>query len=180
MEHYGFLIDPDNCVACKACEIACKKRNALSDGPRLRTVSSVVKGEFPNLTVINVSMSCRHCGKPGCVAVCPVGAITKRVEDGIVVVDEARCIGCHTCLSGCPFGVPQYRDNGTMVKCDLCLDRKELGLEPACVRSCFYNALHAGPLSELAEMARERANACFAGAPQPSVLIASTDPEEMI
>lgn len=55
------------------------------------------------------------------------------------MVDEAKCIGCFACLTACPFNVPQFRDNGTMVKCDICLDRKEMGLEPACVRSCFLN-----------------------------------------
>lgn len=175
MEHYGFLFESSNCVACKACEIACKNWNRLGEGPRLRTVTSMETGEFPNLAVVNISHSCRHCGKPGCAAVCPVGAIHKRAEDGIVVVDEAKCIGCHACLSGCPFGVPQYRDNGTMVKCDLCLGRKELGLEPACVRSCFYDALHAGPLSELAIRVRERVSGQLAATSLPQALTSSTD-----
>lgn len=180
MEQDGFLIKPDNCVACKACEIACKKRNRLGNGIRLRTVTSLEKGEFPNVTVVNKSLSCMHCGKPLCAAVCSVGAIHKRIEDGIVVVDEDRCIGCHNCLSGCPFGVPQYRDNGTMVKCDLCLDRKELGLEPACVRTCFYNALHAGSLRKLSIPARERVNKRLAGPSQPSVLISSAKQGESV
>ena len=169
MEQYGFLFETDKCVACKACEIACKQRNQSVKDLSPRTVTSLVKGEFPNVTVTNMSMSCMHCGKPLCAAVCPVGAITKRLEDGIVMVDEAKCIGCFACLSACPFNVPQFRDNGTMVKCDLCLDRKELGLEPACVRSCFYDALHAGPLSELHAKACERLSERMAGTSQPSV-----------
>jgi anaerobic dimethyl sulfoxide reductase subunit B (iron-sulfur subunit) len=169
MEQYGFLFETDKCVACKACEIACQKRHQSDQGLRLRTVTSLVKGEFPNVTVTNLSMSCMHCGKPLCAAVCPVGAITRRLEDGIIIVDEAKCIGCHACLSACPFNVPQFRDSGTMVKCDLCLDRKELGLEPACVRACFYDALHAGPLSELHAQACERLSERIARSSQPSV-----------
>lgn len=172
MKQYGFLIEPDLCVGCKACEIACKNRNQLGEGPRLRKVTSLEKGKFPNITVSNISLSCMHCGKPYCEEVCPEGAIHKRDEDGIVVVDETKCTGCHLCFEACPFGVPQYRDEeGTMVKCDLCLDRLKLGLEPACVRTCFYSALHAGPLSELSVMARERVAERIAGSLQPSVLI---------
>ena len=169
MEQYGFLFETDKCVACKACEIACQKRNLADQGLRLRTVTSLVRGAFPNVSVTNMSMSCQQCGKPLCAAVCPTGAISKRLEDGIVVVDEAKCIGCFACLSACPFNVPQFRDNGTMVKCDLCLDRKEMGLEPACVQSCFYDALHAGPLSELHARAREKLTEKLAGASQPSI-----------
>jgi len=168
MEQHGFLFEPDKCVACKACEIACQQRNQSVNALPFRTVSSLEQGEFPNITVTNLSMSCMHCGKPLCAAVCPTGAITKRLEDGIVIVDEAKCIGCFACLTACPFNVPQFRDNGTMVKCDLCLDRKELGLEPACVRSCFYDALHAGPLTELHAQARERLIKRIAGASQSS------------
>jgi len=169
MEQHGFLFETAKCVACKACEIACQQRNQSDKALSLRTVTSLVKGEFPNVAVTHMSMSCMHCGKPLCAAVCPTGAITKRLEDGIVMVDEAKCIGCFACLSACPFNVPQFRDNGTMVKCDLCLDRKELDLEPACVRACFYDALHAGPLSELHAQARERLSERIAGASQPSV-----------
>jgi anaerobic dimethyl sulfoxide reductase subunit B (iron-sulfur subunit) len=158
MDQYGFFFEASKCVGCKACEIACKNLHPVGKGIQFRTVTTIESGTFPDLKVVNISTACRHCGDPGCAAVCPTGAISKRVEDGIVVVDEAKCIGCHSCLSGCPFGIPEYSAGGKMVKCDMCLDRKEIGLEPACVRSCFYDALHAGSLTELAAKARDKAN----------------------
>lgn len=171
MEQWGFLIDTKNCVGCHACEIACKNRNQLEVGPRLRHVITIESGNFPDIAVTNVSMACMHCGKPACMEVCPTGAISKRSEDGIVVVDHNKCIGCHYCFFACPFGHPQYRADGTMFKCDLCLDRIQAGLEPACVKTCFYDALHAGPLSELSVLAKERVASNLANATQPSVIV---------
>jgi len=170
MEQWGFMVDTESCVACRACEIACKNRNELGVGPRLRQVASLEAGRFPDVLVTNFSMSCMHCGNPACVAVCPAGAISKRSEDGVVVVDKDKCIGCHYCFFACPFGVPAYRSDGTMVKCDLCIDRREMGLQPACVKTCFYEALHAGPLSELATLAREKTAKKLAGSTVPSVI----------
>lgn len=173
MEQWGFFVDTENCVGCKACEIACKNRNNLGPGPRLRKVTSLESGEFPNVTVMNISMSCMHCGKPACEAVCPTGAIRKREEDGVVVVDNTKCIGCHYCFFACPFGVPQYGEDGTMVKCDLCTDRREAGLDPACVHTCFYDALHAGPLAELSSLVRDRVAGGLTSSAdtQPSVIV---------
>ena len=171
MEQHGFIFEADKCVGCKACEIACRERSPHDTG--VRSVTTLERGNFPNVEVAHLSMSCQHCGDPMCAAVCPVGAITKRLEDGIVVVDEAKCIGCFSCLTACPFNVPQFNASGKMIKCDLCLDRKEMGLEPACVRSCFYGALHAGSLDELHIEARERLVERLAGATR-SMIATST------
>jgi anaerobic dimethyl sulfoxide reductase subunit B (iron-sulfur subunit) len=171
MEQWGFLIDTQSCVGCKACEIACKNRNHLGVGPRLRRVSTIESGEFPDTVVTNISLACMHCGKPACVAVCPTGALFKRSQDGVVIVDRTKCIGCHYCFFACPFGVPQYADDGTMVKCDLCTDRREVGLEPACVQTCFYHALYAGPLTELSSLMRDKMANRLAGSSDPSILV---------
>ena len=112
-----------------------------------------------------------HCGEPACVAVCPAGAISKRAQDGIVVVDQNKCIGCHYCFFACPFGVPQYGSSGTMQKCNYCLDRTEKGQEPACVNSCPAQAIKAGTMDELAKYTQERMARKLAGSTQPSVLI---------
>ncbi len=167
----GFLVDISRCTACKACEIACKNRNKLDVGPRLRRVNQLISGEYPDVQVANVSIACMHCGSPACMAVCPVGAITKRTEDGLVVVDRDKCIGCHSCLYACPFGVPQYGNDGTMVKCDGCKDFVAMGKEPACAAVCFYGALHAGTLDELSAIASEMATQRIVAATQPSIIL---------
>ena len=173
MDQFGFLVNMRNCVGCHACEIACKNRNNLdSPGPRLRVVTSKEEGTFPDTKVTHLSTSCMHCADPKCMAVCPAGAISKCEDDGTVVVDQSKCIGCHYCFFACPFGVPSYRtDDGTMIKCDGCRDRRAMGLEPACVQTCFYGALHAGPLSELREMGAALAARGMDGDAEPSVLV---------
>lgn len=177
MAQRGFYIELDRCVGCHSCEVACKQWNGLAPnvvgktGPKWRTVTSIESGVFPNLIAVNLSMACMHCGDPACQAVCPSGAISKRSEDGIVVVDDTKCIGCHYCFFACPFGVPQYGSDGTMQKCNYCLDRTEKGQSPACVASCPAQAIKAGTMDELSKYAQERVAKKLAGSTQPSVLI---------
>lgn len=167
----GFFINPENCTACKACEIACKTRNQLGVGPRLRRVTTLESGAFPDLKVRNISLACMHCEKPSCMAVCPAGAITKRPDDGIVVVNRDKCIACHACGTACPFGVPQYTEDGKMTKCDLCAEFLAMGKEPACVHTCFYDALHSGTLEELSKLASEKEAIRIAGITDPAVYV---------
>lgn len=173
MEQFGFLVDTKNCVGCRACEIACKNRNQLeSPGPRLRKVETTESGAFPDTRVVHLSLSCQHCENPACVEICPADAITKR-EDGTVIADQSKCLGCQACQTACPYGVPQYReDDGTMIKCDGCADRRAVGLQPACAHTCFYNALYAGPLSELEALAAEREAERMEGETGPSIFVA--------
>lgn len=171
-EQYGFWIEPERCIKCWACQVACKAWKGTKAGTvNVRRVLDVWNGTFPDVTRTFVSMSCLHCGDPACASVCPTGAITKRAEDGIVVVDQDKCIGCHYCFYACPFGVPQYGPDGKMYKCDFCLDRLEEGKEPACVATCPTGALHSGTMEELAKRAEEKAAKSLVGATQPSVLV---------
>lgn len=173
MEQFGFLVDTRNCVGCRACEIACKNRNQLeSPGPRLRKVTTTESGVFPDTRVVHLSLSCMHCENPACVEICPADAITKR-DDGTVIADQSKCLGCQACAGACPYGVPQYReDDGTMIKCDGCADRRAMGLQPACVHTCFYNALYAGPISELEGLIAEREAERMEGETGPAVYVA--------
>jgi anaerobic dimethyl sulfoxide reductase subunit B (iron-sulfur subunit) len=170
-KQYGFYLEVDKCVQCHACEVACKGTNDVDLGVRWRRVVTIWGGSYPNVTNKSLSLACMHCGKPACEAVCPAEAIQKRAEDGIVVVDRSSCIGCHYCFFACPFGVPQYGEDGTMQKCNLCLERLEKGQDPACVMTCPAGALHFGTLEELAEISASRAAQKLAGATQPSLLI---------
>jgi len=112
-----------------------------------------------------------HCGKPACMAVCPEKAISKRAEDGIVVVEQSKCSGCHSCASACPFGVPQYGEDSLMQKCNYCLDRIAKGQEPACTATCPTRALRAGTMEELSQLASEKAARRLAAASDPSIWI---------
>jgi anaerobic dimethyl sulfoxide reductase subunit B (iron-sulfur subunit) len=117
-------------------------------------VKTIEKGKYPDLFVAFLPTTCYHCQTPTCVPACPVNAITKRVEDGIVTVDRETCLGkdnCNLCLEACPYEAPQFgtEENATMQKCDLCIDRWAEGKKPVCVSSCPMQALDAGPIDEL-------------------------------
>ena len=172
-KQYGFYVNTDYCIKCWACEVACKQWNGIKAGTiARRKVVEITTGTFPNVKRTFVSMSCMHCEKPACMNVCPAGAISKRPEDGIVVVDKQKCIGCHYCFFACPFGVPQYTDEG-MDKCDTCLGigRKE-GEMPHCVLTCPTQAIKFGPLDELRKEVAERAAKKIAVADtNPSIII---------
>ncbi len=176
----GFYLDTTRCVGCETCTVACKNWNNLApkltaapgtQGPKWRRVASIESGTYPNVSVIRVSMGCMHCGKPACAAVCPTGAITKRAEDGIVLVDQNKCIGCRYCALACPFGVPQFADDGTMQKCNFCQDRLAQGLKPACVTNCPGKALQSGTIEELSKLATTKSASRLVGSTQPSMLI---------
>ncbi|WP_363800368.1 4Fe-4S dicluster domain-containing protein [Lysobacter firmicutimachus] len=111
--------------------------------------------------------SCLHCEQPACVTVCPTGASYKRAEDGIVLVDEDKCIGCKLCSWACPYGAREYSPvEGVMKKCTLCIDRiynenlSEAERQPACVQACPTRARHFGdlgdPESEVSRLVAER------------------------
>lgn len=159
MQH-GFYFDMDLCVKCHACEIACKTWNEVETGPRWREVVKVESGAFPDVKAMNVSMACMHCGDAPCQKACPVGAITKRAEDGIVVVDQNTCIGCGFCVWACPFNAPQLTSvAGKMQKCNFCQtpgSERPLDMPRACEEICPTGAIKSGSLAKLAQQNREK------------------------
>jgi DMSO reductase iron-sulfur subunit len=167
-KQYGFFYDVSRCVQCRTCEVACKSVNDIEPGIHWRRVVETWSGEFPDVTRTFFSLACMHCSKPACAAVCPTGAITKRAEDGIVVVDRDKCNGCQDCLPACPFGVPQFGADGIIQMCDFC---RATGREPACAASCPSEALHYGTMEELAEFAAGKSAAKLAGPTEPSMVI---------
>ena len=119
----GLVIDLDICVGCHACATACKEWNAsghmgpLPDfspygndawGVWFNRIHSFEEGEGEGARTIHFPKSCLHCEEPACVTVCPTGASYKRAEDGIVLVDEAICIGCKLCSWACPYGAREF------------------------------------------------------------------------
>ncbi|MFA9440311.1 DMSO/selenate family reductase complex B subunit [Uliginosibacterium sp. sgz301328] len=155
----GFFIDSSLCSGCKACQVSCKDKNGLEVGRLFRRVSEVRGGGFApngsggyinNVFAYTLSISCNHCSDPICTRNCPTTAMHKREEDGVVVVDIEKCIGCGYCAWSCPYGAPQMNEEiGRMSKCDLCLDLREQGQDPACVAACPLHAIQYGPIDEL-------------------------------
>ena len=146
MGQKGFLYDQQYCIGCQACQVACRVRNNLTPGVYPRKATNYQLG----LNGIRLSLACNHCERPACVEVCPVGALTKRSEDGVVVHDPEVCIGCLSCQAACPYDAPQYNDiTGKMVKCDMCAERVDLGEDPACVSACPLKVLTIGDIEEL-------------------------------
>jgi anaerobic dimethyl sulfoxide reductase subunit B (iron-sulfur subunit) len=175
-KQYGFFFNADRCIMCHACELACKGTRDLELRVHWRKVVEIWQGEFPDVTRTFVSLSCLHCAEPPCREACPTGAISKRVEDGIVVVDADKCTGCKECYPACPHGVPQFGTDGTMQKCDFCLER---GLVPACTSPCPADALFFGSMAELAEIADRKAGIRLVGGGGPSMFISNTRGSEI-
>jgi anaerobic dimethyl sulfoxide reductase subunit B (iron-sulfur subunit) len=167
---YSFYFDSDRCVQCHACELACKSWNEIEFGIQWRKVLEIWSGEFPNVTNKSFSLSCLHCADPACVEACPEKAIVKRIEDGIVTVDQIKCKACRTCASACPFHIPQYGRAGAMQKCDFCIDRLAQGKQPICVATCPGEALKCGVVDVLLETAPKPA-AKLSGPTNPSLFI---------
>ena len=192
----GLVIDLDTCVGCHACAVACKQWNSrapaaggapdydpygaapsgvwfnrvrhfevLAQGPR-----DAGSGHLNLSKTLNVPMSCMHCEDAHCVTVCPTGASYKRAEDGIVLVDPDKCMGCNYCAWACPYGARELDENeGVMRKCTLCVDRiHDVSLpaqerQPACVLACPTHARHFGDFddagSRVSQLVSERGGA---------------------
>ncbi|MEE8471482.1 MAG: 4Fe-4S dicluster domain-containing protein [Dehalococcoidia bacterium] len=101
---YGMVIDLQRCFGCKACVQACKVENNTPGGITWMYLFRFEEGSYPNVTTGYMSRPCMHCNNPPCVKVCPVGARFKR-DDGLVLTDSERCIGCRYCQVACPYGV---------------------------------------------------------------------------
>ena len=104
MAKYGMVIDLDRCIGCRACMEACKVENSTPESSQWMYVFRLEEGEFPETRTSFLPRPCQHCDNAPCVKVCPVGARFKR-EDGIVLTDYERCIGCRYCEVACPYGV---------------------------------------------------------------------------
>jgi dimethylsulfide dehydrogenase subunit beta len=108
------------------------------------------EGDFPNSWLFYLPRICNHCSNPGCLAACPRGAIFKRDQDGVVLVDQERCEGLRYCIAGCPYK-KVYFNPGTFrsEKCILCFPRVEKGLPPACAQQCVGRLRFVGYLDDV-------------------------------
>ena len=141
-KQHGFFFTADNCIACHACEAACSEKNNLPAHIAFRSVGYVEGGSWPSYQRLNISMACNHCDDPVCLKGCPTRAYTKFAEYGAVLQDPDICFGCGYCTWVCPYNAPQLDVKaGHVSKCNMCVDRLEVGLKPACVSACLAGAL---------------------------------------
>jgi len=167
------LIDTSTCIGCKACEVACQEWNDLHIVPTeqrgtYQTMPSLDANYWnliqfrereigPDFAWLLRKDGCMHCADPGCLKACPAPGAIVQYQNGIVDVNPEACIGCRMCETGCPFDIPRYSEQTSkMAKCTLCVDRVQVGLEPACVKSCPTGCLEFGDKTDLVAHANAR------------------------
>ena len=161
------VIDLDRCDGCGVCTTACRNTHNVPDGQEWIKVYEVNEPEGAHYFL---PRPCMHCDNAPCVAVCPVGATFRR-EDGLVLIDQNRCIGCRYCMAACPYSAryfnwdgpleltpeeqavysPEYpgvHRRGTVEKCVFCAHRVDEGSLPACVEACPMRAIFFGDARE--------------------------------
>jgi formate dehydrogenase beta subunit len=167
------LIDTTTCIGCKACEVACVEWNGYEF--RETTFDNTYQTmpetawNFWNLIKFNEVETdggmqwlmrkdqCMHCEEPGCLIACPADGAIVQYTNGIVDFNQANCIGCQYCVTGCPFNIPKFNAATKKVyKCTLCSDRVGAGLEPACIKSCPTGCLHFGSKDDMKLEAEKR------------------------
>jgi Fe-S-cluster-containing dehydrogenase component len=183
MARYGMVIDATTCVGCEACVAACSMENQTPYWrDRFRThIEEHVTGSYPNVQRQFIPRLCMHCENTPCLLVCPTGA-TYKTEEGIVKVDQSRCIGCGYCMIACPYDARYPYERGYIKeakeiygtdiahrmphvdKCDFCEHRVKQGLQPACVETC---PLHARIFGDLDDSTSEVAKLVISGKAKP-------------
>ncbi|MFQ6371622.1 DMSO/selenate family reductase complex B subunit [Shewanella sp. YIC-542] len=189
----GFYFDSSKCTGCKTCHVACKDRMvgltrnkddvansgvAALPGMLWRRVYEYCGGNWTengdasyeqDVFAYYASIGCNHCSEPACVKACPTGAMHKRSEDGLVLVEESLCIGCESCSRACPYDAPQIDvQRKIMTKCDGCLDRLKDGKKPICVEGCPLRALDFDTMDNL-RAKYGNGDGHFAPLPSPSI-----------
>lgn len=168
-KQHGFYFNADNCIGCHACESACAEKNETPSHLAFRSVGYVEGGSYPDFQRLNISMACNHCDDPVCLKGCPTNAYTKHTEYGAVLQDPDTCFGCGYCTWVCPYNAPQLDPvQGQVSKCNMCVDRLEVGLKPSCVSACVGNALDFGVVENVPEN-REQSKTSIPGFPDPNI-----------
>lgn len=154
------FINFSKCLGCRSCELAC----AVEHSSTGELQSAIYSGEKPGHRIKvedyghhAVPLHCNHCEEAPCLLACPTGAIHRDDDEGPVLIDASRCIGCKMCVQACPFGMIDISFDGkSVLKCDMCIERLSKGQEPACVAACITKALFFG--NEEEENKKKRKN----------------------
>jgi len=177
------VTDSERCLACNTCELECAMAHTSA-----RTLVEAFRSECPPQARVHVEslggfgmpMQCHHCEDAPCIFVCPTDAVHRLSDDGPVLLDAEQCIGCRLCLLVCPFGVIEMSRTGkAVVKCDLCVERTDVGEDPACVAGCPTGALTFSDVTEyLRERRREAARRVGMPSPAGAVVEMSDGPSD--
>lgn len=187
----SMLIDTSKCMACRACQVACKQWNRLPAEDTTFTGTYENPPGFSPKTWMKVTFQeeeqgddvkwyfgnqrCMHCTDAACILVCPAGAISHS-ESGAVVIDSEKCIGCNYCVANCTFDIMGFnRQNNVATKCTFCYDRTSNGLQPACSTACPTGALKYGDRSDLLRAARTRVEELRAAGKTKATLYGQTE-----
>jgi tetrathionate reductase subunit B len=145
---YAMVVDLRRCVGCHSCSVACKVENEVPLSVWRSWVKVIEKGKYPEVRRFFLPYLCNNCERPICVTVCPTKASYQR-DDGIVVVNPHKCIGCRYCMASCPYDARHVNPLRHIVqKCFFCSHRVDAGLEPACVETCPAGARIFGNLND--------------------------------
>lgn len=150
MKQLAFVIELDRCIGCKGCQVSCKMTNGTHLGSdRIKVRQMGPYGIHPRLEMYFLPTMCQQCEDPACIKGCPSNAIYKSKEDGVVRIDQKKCIGCKSCNEQCPYQANTYSEmTHTMDKCTLCSEKRAEGGGPACVKNCTGKALHFGDIND--------------------------------
>ena len=135
-------VDEKWCLGCHLCEYYCAFANSGKDDmvKALKDAGINPRIRIEQKDNINFAVSCRHCDDPLCVKGCISGALTQK--DGVIMIDQDKCVGCYTCILSCPYGAIMPSDEVAVQKCELCINNS--GGEPICVKGCINNAMGFG------------------------------------
>jgi Fe-S-cluster-containing dehydrogenase component/DMSO reductase anchor subunit len=173
-EQYRFHFDMTKCIGCKCCVVACNEQNGNPAALNCRRVGELEGGHYPHTQRFHLSMGCNHCLEPSCLIGCPVEAYTKDPNTGVVLHSADTCIGCQYCTWNCSYGVPQYNaERGVVGKCDMCHNRLDDGMAPACVAACPEGAI-AVEIVNVSEWRRDYLSANAPGLPSADDSISTT------